>query len=162
LVRIALISGLKSGELSIEAARSKRKFARTHLSDPLLVRLLRRKLSVKNIRRDRRNGSFSRVFRKTRDGGVWPATPSSTESAMIENPSATLAILRRLKALGVSIAMDDLGTGYSSLGYLQAFPFDKIKLDRSFIARLGQKRAIGCNHPRGHRARPYALSADPR
>jgi EAL domain-containing protein (putative c-di-GMP-specific phosphodiesterase class I) len=50
--------------------------------------------------------------------------------------SRALSILRRLKALGVRIAVDDFGTGYSSLSSLQAFPFDKIKIDRSFISNL--------------------------
>jgi diguanylate cyclase (GGDEF)-like protein/PAS domain S-box-containing protein len=60
-----------------------------------------------------------------------------TESVLIEDLSGGLAILRRLKALGVRIAMDDFGTGYSSLSYLQSFPFDKIKIDQSFISKLG-------------------------
>jgi EAL domain-containing protein (putative c-di-GMP-specific phosphodiesterase class I) len=59
-----------------------------------------------------------------------------TESALIDDPDSALAILRRIKALGVRIAMDDFGTGYSSLSYLQSFPFDKIKIDRSFVASL--------------------------
>src|SRR5258707_1105397 len=49
-----------------------------------------------------------------------------------------LALLRRLKALGVRISMDDFGSGYSSLSYLQAFPFDKIKIDRAFVMNLGR------------------------
>jgi diguanylate cyclase (GGDEF)-like protein len=59
-----------------------------------------------------------------------------TETAMISDMDRTTHILRRLKALGVSVAMDDFGTGYSSLSTLRAFPFDKIKLDRSFMSEL--------------------------
>ncbi|HEY4920481.1 MAG TPA: EAL domain-containing protein, partial [Xanthobacteraceae bacterium] len=59
-----------------------------------------------------------------------------TEGVLISDFSRTVSVLRRLKALGVRIAMDDFGTGYSSLSYLQAFPFDKIKIDRSFITNL--------------------------
>ncbi|MFZ5672783.1 MAG: bifunctional diguanylate cyclase/phosphodiesterase [Pseudomonadota bacterium] len=61
-----------------------------------------------------------------------------TESLLISDPDMALHILRRLKALGVSIAMDDFGTGYSSLSTLQSFPFDKIKIDRSFLDKLGK------------------------
>ena len=60
-----------------------------------------------------------------------------TEGVVISNPVRGLAILRQLKALGVKIAMDDFGKGYSSLALLQSFPFDKIKIDREFVSNLG-------------------------
>ncbi len=56
-----------------------------------------------------------------------------TEQMLLDSGEATLAILRDLKALGLHIAMDDFGTGYSSLNYLRSFPFDRIKVDRSFV-----------------------------
>ena len=59
-----------------------------------------------------------------------------TESVLLQENQTTLATLHHLKELGVRIAMDDFGTGYSSLSYLRRFPFDKIKIDRSFINDL--------------------------
>ena len=56
-----------------------------------------------------------------------------TESTLFQDKERSFNILRQIKALGVNIALDDFGTGYSSLDMLRAFPFDKIKLDRSFI-----------------------------
>jgi len=56
-----------------------------------------------------------------------------TESVFMQNTEATLRTLHQLRQLGVRIAMDDFGTGYSSLSYLRSFPFNKIKIDRTFI-----------------------------
>ncbi|WP_444455496.1 putative bifunctional diguanylate cyclase/phosphodiesterase [Rhodobacter capsulatus] len=63
-----------------------------------------------------------------------------TETVMMKETRATLATLERLKALGLRIAMDDFGAGYSSLRNLQRFPFDKVKIDRAFTAGLGHSR----------------------
>jgi EAL domain-containing protein (putative c-di-GMP-specific phosphodiesterase class I) len=60
-----------------------------------------------------------------------------TETLLLEKADHVLATLHALRALGVGISMDDFGTGYSSLSYLRSFPFDKIKIDRSFVHDLG-------------------------
>jgi len=62
-----------------------------------------------------------------------------TESLFLAETQANLAILHQLRELGVSISMDDFGTGYSSLSYLRSFPFDKIKIDRSFVKDLAER-----------------------
>jgi EAL domain-containing protein (putative c-di-GMP-specific phosphodiesterase class I) len=64
-----------------------------------------------------------------------------TESVLLQDNEATLAVLRQMKDLGVRIALDDFGTGYSSLSYLRSFPFDKIKIDRCFINDLSETDA---------------------
>lgn len=66
-----------------------------------------------------------------------------TEASIIDDQSHTLRVMHRLKEMGIRIAMDDFGTGYSSLATLQTFPFDKIKIDRSFVqnVHLDQQRA---------------------
>ncbi|WP_024515833.1 EAL domain-containing protein [Bradyrhizobium sp. Tv2a-2] len=63
-----------------------------------------------------------------------------TETLLLEKSSQVLATLHALRALGVRISMDDFGTGYSSLSYLRSFPFDKIKIDQSFVRDLGANR----------------------
>ena len=62
-----------------------------------------------------------------------------TESVMLQDTDATLATLHQLRELGVQIAMDDFGTGFSSLSYIRRFPFDRIKIDQSFIRELGKQ-----------------------
>jgi EAL domain-containing protein (putative c-di-GMP-specific phosphodiesterase class I) len=59
-----------------------------------------------------------------------------TEGVLIDDFSRAVSILRKLKLLGVHIALDDFGSGYSSLSYLHAFPFEKIKIDRVFVGDL--------------------------
>ncbi|WP_208977889.1 EAL domain-containing protein [Labrenzia sp. 011] len=61
-----------------------------------------------------------------------------TENLLISNTDAVIGTLREIHEMGVSIAMDDFGTGYSSLSYLSLFPFDKIKIDKTFIQNLGK------------------------
>ena len=80
-----------------------------------------------------------------------------TESLLLNDSEQTLQTLHRLRAMGVRISMDDFGTGYSSLSYLRAFPFDKIKIDRSFMRDLESrgdslaiiKAVIGLGHSLG-------------
>jgi EAL domain-containing protein (putative c-di-GMP-specific phosphodiesterase class I) len=60
-----------------------------------------------------------------------------TEGVLIDNPDEMVRRIEALHALGVRIALDDFGSGYSNLGYLQRFPFDKLKIDRSFVTALG-------------------------
>jgi len=63
-----------------------------------------------------------------------------TESVLLQDNEATLTTLHQLRSLGVRISMDDFGTGYSSLSYLRSFPFDKIKIDKSFIWDMSSGR----------------------
>jgi diguanylate cyclase (GGDEF)-like protein len=62
-----------------------------------------------------------------------------TETLLLQNNQATVAALHHLRGLGVAIAMDDFGVGYSSLSYLRSFPFDRIKIDRSFVSDLSKR-----------------------
>jgi len=87
------------------------------------------------------------VSRALREAGLDPRRLELevTESVLLHSDEGTLAQLRALRALGVRIAMDDFGTGYSSLARLTSFPFDRLKIDRSFVRDLpqgGQSAAI--------------------
>ena len=85
-----------------------------------------------------------------------------TETALIRDPGRALATLSRIKTMGVHVVMDDFGTGYSSLANLRAFPFDKIKIDGSFIKAVQRQRRSGDNRARRARARSRAWPAGAR
>jgi len=87
-----------------------------------------------------KNGELSNVVAAAlRGSGLDPRRLELeiTESILIDDFSTTIAQLHSLKILGISISMDDFGTGYSSLSYLRSFPFDKVKIDQSFVRDLG-------------------------
>ena len=70
---------------------------------------------------------------------AWRLELEITEGVLLHDNESTLVTLHRLRALGICISMDDFGTGYSSLSYLRSFPFDKIKIDQSFIRDLSDQ-----------------------
>jgi diguanylate cyclase (GGDEF)-like protein/PAS domain S-box-containing protein len=80
--------------------------------------------------------SFPRIFQE-RGVPLDRVRVEITETSMMANPERCLAVLERLRSMGVRVAVDDFGTGYSSLSYLARFPIDMIKIDRTFISRLG-------------------------
>ena len=83
-------------------------------------------------------GLVEAVKRALRNSGLSPhrLQLEITENVLLQNSTQTHDVLTTLRALGIRIAMDDFGLGYSSLSYLQSFPFDTIKIDRSFITNL--------------------------
>jgi len=85
-------------------------------------------------------GSFIETIQHALDVSGLPAAAlvlEMTESTLIEHTDFTIDLLYRLKSLGVGLAIDDFGTGYSSLSYLGRFPVDTLKIDRSFVEKLG-------------------------
>ncbi len=87
-----------------------------------------------------RGNLIARVQKTLADSGFDPARLELelTESVMLEDAASALDVMNGLKALGVRLSLDDFGTGYSSLSYLRSFPFDGLKIDRSFVKTLGE------------------------
>lgn len=97
-----------------------------------------RGVSVNLSARELNAGFVERLAEAIRHSELDPArvTVELTETAMVENPEQALQVLQVLKSLGVTLSLDDFGTGFSSLSYLQRFPIDNVKIDRSFVSEL--------------------------
>lgn len=95
-------------------------------------------ISVNLSARELNEGFVARLAEAIAQSGLDPqrVTVELTETAMVEHPDQALEVLRAIKALGVTLSLDDFGTGFSSLSYLQRFPIDNVKIDRSFVAEL--------------------------
>ena len=93
--------------------------------------------------RQLRGGEFFDIIRNVlKQTGLEPGflEVELTESTIMNDPDSALPVLEKIHDLGVRIAIDDFGTGYTSLGYLKNMPIDTLKIDRSFICRIGQER----------------------
>ena len=103
---------------------------------------LRAAINVSACWFDGPGGLTATVAAALQESGIDPARLELevSEGVVIETKSTAAAELARIKGLGVRLSLDDFGTGYASLGYLQEMPFDKLKLDQSFVRRLGQCR----------------------
>ncbi len=96
-----------------------------------------------------RNSNLVQAVRSTLDAsGLLPRRLELeiTESALLKDSDSVLAMLQEIRSLGVGIALDDFGTGYASLSYLRNFPFNKIKIDRSFVGEMGRPDCLAIVH----------------
>src|SRR4029079_11374621 len=93
-----------------------------------------------------RGNIYQSVVNALNDSGLAPhrLELEITESVLLRDEAKTHEILHRLRALGVRISLDDFGTAYASLSYLRSFPFDKIKIDRSFMREADHPERADC------------------
>jgi diguanylate cyclase (GGDEF)-like protein len=121
-----------------EAARQWAKWRQSAPQDePMLMAV---NLSTRQLRDPGLVEAFRRIIEET---GIDPTCVclELTETVLMEDPHLYLQPLRDLKALGLQLALDDFGTGHASLTYLKRFPFDVLKIDRSFVRGLGRDSA---------------------
>jgi EAL domain-containing protein (putative c-di-GMP-specific phosphodiesterase class I) len=118
-----------------EACRQTKEWQELYHGDPPLV--VCANVSGKQLRHPELVKDIGRVLQET---GLEPGKLDLeiTESVLVEDELSNLATLRELKRLGVNLIIDDFGTGYSSLSYLKRLPVDFLKVDRSFVERLGK------------------------
>ncbi len=123
----------------IEACRQMAEWQEQYPSDPPLVMCVN--LSAKQFQHPTLVQDVAQVLQET---GLDPSSLNLeiTESVVMEDARSTIATLKKLKDLGVELTIDDFGTGYSSLSYLKRFPVRFLKIDRSFVERLGKDLRI--------------------
>ena len=127
---------IKIGHWALREACSQMKRWHTQLSS-LLPLSIAVNLSGKQFAHP---GLTEQIIQTLRTTGLDPHSLNLeiTESVVMENVEATAKMLERLRALGVELSIDDFGTGYSSLSYLHRLPIDTLKIDRSFVSRIGE------------------------
>ncbi|NHQ87384.1 EAL domain-containing protein [Iodobacter sp. HSC-16F04] len=118
------------GEWVLNEACIQAKKWQTQLSIPVAVNL-----SALQFRQENIVEIITKALKNANLEGRWLEL-ELTESVVVQNLDAAIIYLKQLKQLGISLAMDDFGTGYSSLGYLKQFPFNTLKIDRSFIQNV--------------------------
>ena len=120
------------GEWVLEEACKQNKFWQKMAIDPFKVSV---NLSARQFQENDLLAKITRIIQKT---GLEPSSLELeiTETVTIENGGMAKEILNQFQDMGISLAMDDFGTGYSSLSYLKQFPFNTLKIDRSFINNI--------------------------
>jgi len=125
-----LISSLGEWVL-FEACRQNKAWQNDHLK-PIIVAV---NLSGEQFKKQKMDELVEKVLKETQMKAEYLAL-EVTESIIIQNTESVLVVMKRLKKMGISLCIDDFGTGYSSLSYLKKFPFDTLKIDRSFVEDL--------------------------